>query len=127
MKFKALFAVSLIVAASIVAQVPPPSNPVPSVTVAWDPPAMPLSALSGYDLYYGTMSGSYNSVQHVAGGTTTNSTIQFVRQTNAVTYFIVCLSVATNGIRSVPSNEITWTVDGATPAPTNERILGGQH
>src|SRR5258705_9291259 len=86
-----------------------------NVTLAWD--ANPEPDVAGYELYYGTATGTYAQVVAVAGRNTASVTV-----TNLVlgTYFFAVTAVSSNGLSSLFSNEVSWTNRPA--APRNLRI-----
>jgi hypothetical protein len=73
----------------------------PSVTLAWDPD----SGVAGYRLHYGISSGSYAETKDV--GNTTTSTVSSL--TAGQTYYFVVTAYDTDGLESLPSNEVSFT------------------
>lgn len=123
---RTLFLTGLLALASIAATAQT-TNALPYVQVGWTPPALPAGSLLGYKVWYGPASGVYPSYQSVPGQNTTNATISFPRTTTTTTWYLACVSVSTNMLESVYSNEITWVVDGQPSAPLNMQIIKGQH
>jgi hypothetical protein len=98
-------------------------NTVQAVHLAWDP--SPDASVSGYAVYYGTNSGSYQTRNNV--GSQTNSIIQV--PTNGATYFFVVTAYTVDGVESLPSNEVSYTAPEGLPTvqlrvtPTRQFIL----
>ena len=99
-------AVSLLILISSL--VPLPCLAVQSVTLAWDPSAD--ASVVGYNLYYGTVSGSYSS--RISVSNTTSATVSGLRE--GVTYFFVVTAYDSSGLESVPSNEVSYSVPGVS-------------
>jgi hypothetical protein len=81
-----------------------------SVTVGWDPVAD--SALQGYNVLYGTTSGSYTTTLDV--GNNTSYTLNGL--TAGTTYYIVTQAYGTGGATSAFSNELAYTPQVIKPA-----------
>jgi len=87
------------------------------VTLAWDPS---LGNIAGYFLYSGTISGSYS--QKIPVGNTTMALVSNL--TTGQTYFFAVTAYDNNGLESVYSNQVEYTVPAVpspkltTPAPT---------
>ena len=79
------------------------------VTLAWD--RSPDSSVTGYRVYYGGVSGNYTN--SLAVGNATTATIPGLA--SGVTYFFAVSASATNGLESILSNEIAYTVPKALP------------
>lgn len=77
-----------------------------SITLAWDPSTGPN--VSGYNVYYGTASGSYSKT--ISSGMATNATITDL--TAGVTYYFAATAVDTAGLESAYSNEVEFTMPG---------------
>jgi hypothetical protein len=98
----------------------PPGN---SVALGWD--RSPDSSVTGYRVYYGTASGNYTN--SLAVGNVTTSTIPGLA--SGVTYFFAVSAYAANGLESILSNEIAYTVPGTLPTvrigvtPTKQVML----
>ena len=80
-----------------------------TATVSWD--ANTESDLSGYKIYYGTSSGSYDDVVDV-GNTTSFSINNLV---DGTTYFFVVTAFDFSGNESGFSNEVSFTPTQGTP------------
>jgi hypothetical protein len=80
-----------------------------SVTLAWDP--SPDSWVSGYAVQYGTVSGSY-TVRLDVGPVTTATVTNLMP---GVTYYFVVTAYTSDGLESLPSNEVSYTVPAVTP------------
>jgi len=100
--------------------VAPPSS---RVALAWDASSSP--EVTGYRVYYGTTAGNYtNSV--VVGNVTTNT---LAGLTVNVTYFFAVVAYDANGLESIFSNQIAYTVPGGLAtvqlriSPTGQVIL----
>jgi hypothetical protein len=78
------------------------------VTIGWDAEAD--TNVAGYRVYYGTQSHNYSSVVDV--GTNTAATVLNLDMTT--NYFFVVTSYTTDGIESVPSDELVFNY---APAP----------
>ena len=65
----------------------------------------------GYTLYYGTNSGSYQT--RIDVGSQTYATIQV--STDGATYFFVASAYTVEGVESLPSNEVSYTVPNNLP------------
>lgn len=78
-----------------------------AVSLAWDP--SPDDRVSGYAVHSGLQSSNYNvriDVGNVTQCTITNLTI-------GSTYYFVATAYTTNGLESLPSNEVSYTVPTA--------------
>jgi len=83
-----------------------------SVTLAWDPSVE--TNLAKYSLYYGVSSGTYSTQLELS----TNRAVATVSNLLAgQTYFFVVTARDIDGLRSVPSNEVSYTVPRTTNAP----------
>ncbi len=84
-------------------------NAFSAVTLNWTAPSTntdgtPLTDLSGYNLYYGTSSGTYtNSI------TLTNVITYTLNNLSNGTYYFVVTAYTTAGLESTPSNEVSKT------------------
>jgi len=85
-----------------------------SVTLAWDPSTSP--DVAGYNIYYGTTSGSYPS--KVSLGNVTTTTISSL--VAGTTYYFVATAYNSLGLESTPSNELPYTVPTAPANSTNQ-------
>jgi hypothetical protein len=79
-----------------------------TISLAWDPPTTnadgsPLTDLSGYQIYYGTASGTYDSPIDVGNVTTYTLT----GLTKGQTYYIVVIAYDTFNDDSDSSNEVS--------------------
>jgi len=90
------------------------------VQLAWDTPVQangtPVPNVAGYNLYYGSQSGQYQTVVPV--GLTTTYTVQNV--STEQTYFFVVKAYDSTGTESAFSNEISVTLPTNT---TGESII----
>lgn len=82
------------------------------VTLEWDP--SPDAWVSGYAIHYGTSGGNYTV--RVDVGNTTTCTITNLNP--GVTYFFVATAYTADGLESLPSNEVSYTVPGGNPLDT---------
>jgi hypothetical protein len=83
-----------------------------SVTLAWDPSVE--TNLAKYSLYYGVSRGTYSTQLEVS----TNSAMATVSNLLAgQTYFFVVTARDVDGLKSVPSNEVSYKVPRATNSP----------
>jgi hypothetical protein len=94
------------------------------VTLAWDP--VSVSNLSGYKIYYGLASRSYQSVSDV--GNVTTYTLSGL--TAGKTYYAAATAYISSGLESTYSNEVTFTVPNActytiTPLNASFSASGG--
>ena len=98
-----------------------PTNPPPSVTLAWDQsPSSTNYVVGSYNLYYGAASGVYTNRVSVLGVTnTTNMVTNLVR---GVTYYFAATAVTTNGLESDYSNEVSTKIATVPASPVNLRI-----
>jgi hypothetical protein len=77
-----------------------------NVTLAWDPSVDP--GVSGYNLYYGSASGTYTNV--VVAGTATSATVSNL--VRGSTYYFAATTFTDIGLESDYSSEITYAVPG---------------
>jgi fibronectin type 3 domain-containing protein len=79
------------------------------MTLVWDAPTT-ATGLSGYKLYYGTASRTYN--QPAGGGISTGSTTAYTLNnlTSGQTYFVAVTAVDAEGRESAYSNEVSKTL-----------------
>ena len=88
---------------------------VQGVTLAWDEPDDPT--ISGYRLYWGTISGAYT--QSSDAGPSTQESVSDDQFAYGATYFFVARSYNVAGLESIDSNEVQWTRPALpTPTPT---------
>lgn len=80
------------------------------VTLAWD--ASPDAGVTGYAVRYGTISSNYTFRADV--GNVTSATISNL--TEGVTYYFVAVAYTADGVESLPSNEVAYSVP---TSPTN--------
>ena len=78
------------------------------VTLTWDPNTEP--DLAGYDIYYGTSSGNYQSKTDV--GNVTTYTLNGLNI--GVTYYLAATAYNAQGLESGFSNEVIYTVPSCT-------------
>jgi len=90
------------------------------VTLAWDP--SPTQGVTGYRLYYGTSSGTYNKNVDVKNVTT----YKLTGLQDGVTYYFVVKAYNADS-ESAPSNEVAKPFDLPAPAPpSNLKIVAVQ-
>lgn len=82
-----------------------------TVTVSWAPPAtrsngdpISLSELTGYQVRYGTQSGTYDNQVFAAGGNTTEQPVSDL--VVGETYYFVVAAQDIEGLQSAPSEEV---------------------
>lgn len=80
-----------------------------SVSLAWDPTLD--DHVAGYRLHYGLGSGNYGGTVDV--GTNASGTISGLNE--GATYFIVVTAYTADGLESLPSNEVSFTVEVTGP------------
>ena len=78
------------------------------ITLTWDPNTE--TDLAGYDIYYGTSSGNYQSKTDV--GNVTTYTVNGLNV--GVTYYLTATAYNTQGLESGFSNEVIYTVPSCT-------------
>lgn len=79
------------------------------VTLEWDPNQE--SDIAGYRLYYGTSSGNYSNTIEVG-----NETTALVEQLDpAGTYYFAVTAYNTEGLESLPSDEVSYTAPSGIP------------
>jgi len=81
-----------------------PSNPPPSVKLAWDAATNNLTPITNYFLYYGQGSRQY-TVKLVVG---LNLTLTVPNLTRGTMYYFAATAQDANGMESDFSNEISW-------------------
>ena len=95
-----------------------------SVTLAWNPSI--TSTTEGYHLYYGGVSGDYTNTLDVGSNTVT--TIRDLA--SGATYFFAVTAYDIIGLESVFSDEISYTIPGASltahALPLGQMLLIGQ-
>jgi hypothetical protein len=90
----------------------------PSVTLAWDTATDP--SVNGYNVYQGTQSATYTNVVSVSPATA--NTVTFSNLVRGVTYYWAATCVATNGLESLYSTEISYTVPTLPASPANVKL-----
>lgn len=88
-----------------------PSNPPPAVTLAWDAPTNQVEA--SFNLYYGVASRSYTNEVGTTNTQCTVSNLVF-----GTTYYFAATCVASNGLESPFSVELTYATPIVPLAPT---------
>lgn len=93
--------------------------------LSWTPPTTnvdgtPLTDLSGYKIYYGTATGTYNSTLDV--GNTATSTV--MNLTEKTTYYFAVTAYDTTGNESSYSNEVSKTIPDLTPPVISGTTIG---
>lgn len=97
-----------------------------TVTLAWTEPTNSELAIAFYRVYFGTNSGTYYQSFDTAQPTNQTS-VTFIRSRFTMGYF-VAVAVTSDGIESLPSNEVCWptgflpttvtlSIPGPLPAP----------
>ena len=76
--------------------------PPQSATLAWDP-SPGTNGIANYNVYYGVASATYTNV--VAAGT--NTTVSISNLVNGTTYYFAATAVATSGLESDYSAEVS--------------------
>lgn len=90
----------------------------PSVVLGWNAVSDP--SVNAYRIHWGVQSRQYTNFLQVAGRTTTTAAVSnLVRN---VTYFFAASSVATNGLTSDFSNEVSYRTLGLPPAPSGVTV-----
>ena len=94
------------------------------VTVGWTPPTqyqdgspLPANEIQNYIIYWGTDGVTYPNQQTVAG----DQTSLLLTDLAPGTYYLVARTVATNGISSANSNQVSKQV--LTDSPPNAPII----
>jgi len=87
--------------------------PTSSVTVSWVPPTTntdgtPVTALSGYKVYYGTASGQYSQSLAVASPTVTSVVVEGL--STGTTWYFALKAVSSSGVESAFSQEASKTI-----------------
>lgn len=95
-----------------------PSNPPPSVTLAWDASAG-TNEIAGYNIYYGTASRAY-TVEISAGTALTCTISNLVRGS---TYFFAATAVDAFGLESDYSDEVSCSFRNLPAAPVMRPIV----
>jgi len=91
-----------------------------SITVKWTAPTTnedgtPITALSGFNIYYGTVaSGPYLIKVNIADPSATTKTITGL---SPGTYYVVATALNSYGMESKNSNEVVKIVDAPIPSP----------
>ncbi len=93
-----------------------PSNAPPAVTLALD--ASADATVGGYNLYYGAVSGSYTNR---VGTTNTQCTVSNL--VRGATYYFAATCVATNGLESGYSSELSYTPPTPPAAPVMRPLV----
>jgi List-Bact-rpt repeat protein/fibronectin type III domain protein len=77
---------------------------VQSITLVWDPSTS--AAVNGYNIYYGSASGSYTN--KVIASNVTNATVSGLLE--GATYYFAATAYDSSGLESDPSNEVSYSV-----------------
>lgn len=88
----------------------PGSNAPPVVSFAWTS----VTNVGAYRLYYGGQSGVYTNQTVVLG----TNFVTVSLSARGVPFYFVATSIATNGLESIPSNEVTYAAPTPLPSPT---------
>ncbi|MEP6662777.1 MAG: fibronectin type III domain-containing protein [Verrucomicrobiota bacterium] len=105
--FRKLPACGFLFFATVVSQIES-TQAAQSARVVWD--ATPDADVSGYNIYYGTASGSY--ANKVTVGNVTTATVTGL--TDGVTYYFAATAYNDAALESDPSNEISYSVSSAS-------------
>ena len=97
-----------------------PTNPPARVTVAWDATTDP--SVTAYKVYWGANTRFYTNFVTVAAPNTQVTISNLVRGTM---YYIAATSVATNGLESEFSNEVTYRPPLPPTAPVIRLSISG--
>jgi len=91
-----------------------------SIALAWD--ASQTDDVTGYVLYYGSLSRVY--VNSLDVGENTTATVQGLKE--GTTYFFAVTAYNPGGLSSSPSEEISYQVPIADPGPPVQISMGSQ-
>jgi hypothetical protein len=91
-----------------------------SITLVWNPSPSPDAA--GCAVYYGTVSGSYDS--RIDAGTNTVATV--TNLSTGLTYYFAVATYDTDEFESIPSNEVSYSATGTPPAISSVVVRDGQ-
>lgn len=108
----------LVVLAAGARPAPPPTEGLPSVTLAWDPSAD--GRVSGYKVYWGAGSRTYTNSVTTAGLTNTQAVVAGLAR--GVTYFFAATCFTTNGLESDFSLEVSYTTSVLPGPPYGVRV-----
>jgi hypothetical protein len=92
-----------------------------SVTLAWNPSVDP--SVAGYNVYWGTASGSYS--EKLVAGTAATAVISGLME--GTTYYFVVTAYNISGLESDPSNEVSYRVPGISLSMTQTYLDGFQN
>lgn len=93
---------------------------VASITLEWNP--SPSSNVAGYDVFYGTNSGNYNTAVPIENSTATNVTVKGLIP--GVTYYFAAAAFDNSGNISAYSPEISAVAGATSPVvPTMTSIV----
>lgn len=95
-----------------------PTNPPPSVTLAWDAEA-PANYIANYKVYYGPASATYTN--SLSAGT--NTTLTVSNLVRGATYYFAATATSTNGLESAFSSEVSATIPSPPPPPTTFTLI----
>jgi fibronectin type III domain protein len=88
-----------------------PAQTTQSVSLAWDAPNDP--SVVGYNVHYGTSSGSYTITQDA--GASTTATVSGLQ--TGIPYYFAVTAYNASGINSAYSNEVSYTPTASQPLP----------
>ncbi len=91
---------------------------VPTVTLAWDVTTDPT--VGSYNVYQGGQSATYTNVVSVSPASVTSVT--YSNLVRGATYFWAATCVATNGLESLYSVEVSYTVPTLPNSPANVKL-----
>lgn len=90
----------------------------PTVTLAWDITTDPT--VGSYNVYMGGQSATYTNV--VTAAPQTVNSVTYSNLVRGVTYFWAATCVATNGLESTYSTEVSYTVPNLPGSPANVKL-----
>ena len=96
-----------------------PTNPPPTITLAWNASVPWTNGPLSYTLYYGPASATYTN--SISAGTNLTATVNNL--VRGATYFFTVTATATNGLVSLPSIEVSAIIPTPAPPPTVLRII----
>ena len=100
-----------------------PSNPPPSITLAWNIAAGAQTNTAGYWLWQGAASSNYTRALFVPGYASTNGTLSNVVRGQTYYWNITALGTnSANGLESLYDGEVSATIPTPPAAPTGLKI-----
>lgn len=94
------------------------------LSLAWN--ASPTTTVTGYELHYGTSSGTYGTCSSsvsggclpINAGNALTTTVDLSGGTSGIKYYFAIRAYDGSGNKSAYSNEVSWTAPGSAVAPT---------